>query len=84
MSCQTNTYQGSSSKLHFNQFVLSGCALIYLFNISRHFMPLPNTVVGSHCAWKLRLNSVPNRIPGIPNFSIIVFLTEYQVYLTLI
>ena len=27
-------------------------------------MPLPNTVVGSHCAWELRLNTVPNRIPG--------------------
>lgn len=27
-------------------------------------MPLPNTVVGSHCAWELRLNTVSNRIPG--------------------
>ncbi|XP_023341914.1 uncharacterized protein LOC111711723 isoform X2 [Eurytemora carolleeae] len=33
------------------------------FGVAKHFMPLPNTVVGSHCAWKLRLNSVPNRIP---------------------
>ena len=27
-------------------------------------MPLPNTVVGSHCTWQLRLNTVPARIPG--------------------
>ena len=36
----------------------------YGFGAAKHFMPLPNTVVGSHCAWELRLNTVPNRIPG--------------------
>ena len=37
---------------------------IYGFGAAKHFMPLPNTVVGSHCAWELRLNTVSNRIPG--------------------
>ena len=37
---------------------------MYGFGAAKHFMPLPNTVVGSHCAWELRLNTVPNRIPG--------------------
>ena len=36
----------------------------YGFGAAKHFMPLPNTVVGSHCAWELRLNTVANRIPG--------------------
>ena len=39
--------------------------LEYGFGTAKHFMPLPNTVVGSHCAWELRLNTVQNRIPGI-------------------
>ena len=34
------------------------------FGVARHFMPLPHTVVGSHCTWQLRLNTVPARIPG--------------------
>ena len=33
------------------------------FGAAKHFMPLPNTVVGSHCTWQLRLNTVPARIP---------------------
>ena len=33
------------------------------FGSASHFMPLPNTVVGSHCTWHLRLNTVPARIP---------------------
>ena len=37
---------------------------IYGFGAAKHFMPLPNTVVGSHCAWELRLNTVADRIPG--------------------
>ena len=36
----------------------------YGFGQAKHFMPLPNTVVGSHCAWELRLNTVSGRIPG--------------------
>ena len=38
--------------------------LEYGFGTAKHFMPLPNTVVGSHCAWELRLNTVASRIPG--------------------
>ena len=34
------------------------------FGAAKHFMPLPHTVVGSHCAWQLRLNTAPTRIPG--------------------
>ena len=34
------------------------------FGAAKHFMPLPHTVVGSHCTWQLRLNTVPARIPG--------------------
>ena len=36
----------------------------YGFGEAKHFMPLPNTVVGSHCAWEIRLNTVAGRIPG--------------------
>ena len=39
------------------------------FGAASHFMPLPNTVVGSHCTWQLRLNTVPARIPGQQNNS---------------
>ena len=35
------------------------------FGAAKHFMPLPNTVVGAHCSWQLRLNTVPTRIPGM-------------------
>ena len=34
------------------------------FGVARYFMSLPHTVVGSHCTWQLRLNTVPARIPG--------------------
>ena len=34
------------------------------FVTAEYFMPLPNTVVTSECAWELMLNTVPNRIPG--------------------
>ena len=34
------------------------------FGTAEYFMPLPNTVVTSECAWELMLNTVPNRIPG--------------------
>ena len=34
-----------------------------VFGSASHFMPLPNTVVGSHCTWRLRLNTVHARIP---------------------
>ncbi|XP_023335639.1 uncharacterized protein LOC111706923 [Eurytemora carolleeae] len=33
------------------------------FGAAKHFMPLPHTVVGAHCTWQLRLNTVPKRIP---------------------
>lgn len=33
------------------------------FGAAKHFMPLPHTVVGAHCTWQLRLNTVPARIP---------------------
>jgi len=33
------------------------------FGSAQHFMPLPHTVVGAHCTWQLRLNTVPHRIP---------------------
>ena len=33
------------------------------FGSASHFMPLPNTVVGSNCTWHLRLNTLPARIP---------------------
>ena len=36
----------------------------YGFGEAKHFMPLPNTVVGSHCAWEIRLNTISGRIPG--------------------
>ena len=36
----------------------------YGFGQAKHFMPLPNTVVGSHCAWEIRLNALEGRIPG--------------------
>ena len=36
----------------------------YGFGLAKHFMPLPNTVVGSHCAWEIRLNALEGRIPG--------------------
>lgn len=36
----------------------------YGFGQAKHFMPLPNTVVGSHCAWEIRLNTLEGRIPG--------------------
>ena len=39
------------------------------FGAAKHFMPLPNTVVGSHCTWQLRLNTVRARIPGKHYFS---------------
>ena len=38
----------------------------YGFGLAKHFMPLPNTVVGSHCAWEIRLNTLEGRIPGKP------------------
>ena len=55
------------------------------FGMARHFMPLPHTVVGSHCTWQLRLNTVPSRIPGsVPtnnyplNVKIITFQKQSQ------
>ena len=36
----------------------------YGFGLAKHFMPLPNAVVGSHCAWEIRLNTLEGRIPG--------------------
>lgn len=41
----------------------------YGFGEAKHFMPLPNTVVGSHCAWEIRLNTVSGRIPGKSSLS---------------
>jgi hypothetical protein len=38
--------------------------LAHGFGAAKHFMPLPHTVVGAHCTWQLRLNTVPSRIPG--------------------
>ena len=59
---------------------------IYGFGAAKHFMPLPNTVVGSHCAWELRLNTVADRIPGwdLINQLINYSLTrlEGEIYLT--
>ena len=34
------------------------------FGTAEYFMPYPNTVVSSQCAWEVKLNTVPNRIPG--------------------
>ena len=39
----------------------------YGFGMAKHFMPLPNAVVGSHCAWEIRLNTLEGRIPGDGN-----------------
>ena len=43
------------------------------FGAAKHFMPLPNTVVGSHCTWQLRLNTVPARIPGRLQMYLVVY-----------
>jgi hypothetical protein len=34
------------------------------FGHAQLFHPLPNTAVGAHCKWKVRLNTVFNRIPS--------------------
>ena len=34
------------------------------FGMAHHFMPLAHVVVGAHCTWSLRLNTIPQRIPG--------------------
>merc|ERR1712227_1051685 len=35
------------------------------FGNAHRFHPLPETVVGAHCPWEVRLNTVFNRVPPV-------------------
>ena len=50
------SYPGETSNIQ--NPVVSG------FGRAQHFMPLPYTVVGAHCTWKIRLNTYIGRVPG--------------------
>ena len=41
------------------------------------FEPLPQTIVTATCSWKVRLNTVENRIPGITSLLITFYMISY-------
>ena len=47
------------------------------FGNAHSFHPLPDTVVGAHCPWEVRLNTVFNRVP--PVITEIVCLSPHSV-----
>ena len=43
----------------------SNASLPHSFGHAHKFQPIPDTVVGAHCKWEVRLNTVYNRVPPI-------------------
>merc|ERR1712241_947009 len=76
----TMHYQGKGlAALVATILLLLGCqaSLPSSFGNAHSFHPLPNTVVGAHCPWEVRLNTVFNRVP--PVITEIVCLSPHSV-----